>query len=309
MSYPIVSIGIGSYNNAAYLEILLDSVRAQTYPAVELIVVDDCSTDGSAELIRRWMERTNYPVRFLQHEQNQGLVRTFSACTRLATGHFVSLVGSDDVLDPEMIARTVTEFNRQGLECGAVYADCRLIDSAGQEIAPSFLRYFNPAYADALPEGNMIVPLLRGFYLPTLTTTVRREALEAVGPHDETLFSEDLDMWLRISRKFRFVYLPSVLGSYRVHNRSAIHTNRLALNETYFRIYRKAYFEGEEEWTAARRKLAEHAEHYYASGGSDAATQLWYAYRETRQPKLILFGLMSQLGVKYSMLKKMLKLN
>ncbi|MFD2786684.1 glycosyltransferase [Hymenobacter rubripertinctus] len=306
MIYPTVSIGIGSYNNAGYLEILLDSVRAQTYPAIELIVVDDCSVDNSVAVVQQWMERTGYPVTFVRHEQNQGLVRTFSHCTQLATGSYLSLVGSDDVLEPELIALTVAEFARQPPSCGVVYTDCRLIDADGKEIASSFLRYFNPAYADQPPQGNLIVPLLRGLYLPTVTTTVRREALEAVGPHDETLFSEDLDMWLRISRKFRFVHLPGTLGAYRVHNRSAIHTNRLSLNETYFRIYRKAYFEGPEEWAAARHSLADHAEHYYASEGPEAVARLWYAFKETRLPKVGLFWLMARLGIKYSTLRPLM---
>lgn len=307
MNYPIVSIGIGSYNNAGYLETLLNSVRAQTYPAIELIVVDDCSTDNSVAVVENWISQTAYPVVFVRHEKNQGVVRTFSECTQLATGQYVSLVGSDDVLDPEMIALTVAEFNRQGPTCGAIYADCRLIDAQGQEMAPSFLRYFNPGYADSPPEGNLIVPLLRGLYLPTLTTTVRREALDAVGLHDETMFSEDLDMWLRISRKFRFVYLPAVLGAYRVHNRSAIHTNKLALNETYFRIYRKGYFEGPEEWAAARHSLMDHAEHYYANGGPDAAEHLWFAYRETHALKVAIFWLSAKLGVKYNSLSRILR--
>lgn len=304
MSYPVVSVGIGSYNNARYLVTLLDSVRAQTYPAIELIVVDDCSTDDSAAVVENWTRQTGYPVTFVQHEKNQGVVRTFSECTQLATGQYVSLVGSDDVLDPELIAQTVAEFDRRGPTCGAVYADCRLIDAASEEMAPSFMRHFNPAYAEAPPEGNLIVPLLRGLYLPTLTTTVRREALEAVGMHDETLFSEDLDMWLRISRHFHFAYLPAVLGSYRVHDRSAIHTNKLALNETYFRIYRKGYFEGPEEWAAARHSLADHAEHYYASEGPEAPARLWFAFKETRLPKTALFWLMARLGVKYAALRR-----
>ena len=131
MEYPVVSVGIGSYNNAAYLGILLDSIRAQTYPAIEVIVVDDCSIDNSVEVVQHWMERTNYPVTFVQRAANQGLVRTYSECTRLSTGRFVSLVGSDDVLDPDLIARTVEEFDWCGPTCGAVYSDCRLIHSAG----------------------------------------------------------------------------------------------------------------------------------------------------------------------------------
>lgn len=300
-----MSIGIGSYNNGRYLNQLLDSVRAQTYPAIELIVVDDCSPDNSAQVIRAWMQRTSYPVRFVQHEQNQGVVRTFSHCTRLATGSFVSLVGSDDVLHPELIARTVQKFSEEGPTCGGVYTDCRLIDANGEEIGPSFLQYFNKSYAAAPPEGNLIVPLLRGFYLPTLTTTIRREALEKVGPHDESLFSEDLDMWLRISRYFRFAYLPQVLGAYRVHDRSAIHTNRLSLNETFLRIYRKGYFEGEEEWAAAKINLIDQAEHYYASKGEKVAEYLRFALHETGNRKVLLFWIMAKMGISYSLVKKL----
>ena len=111
--------------------ILLDSIRAQTYPAIEVIVVDDCSINDSVELVQRWMERTNYLVTFVQRAANQGLARTYSECTRLSTGRFVSLVGSGDVLNPDLIARTVEEFDRRGPTCGAVYSDCHLIHSAG----------------------------------------------------------------------------------------------------------------------------------------------------------------------------------
>ena len=301
---PLVSIGIASYNNAPYLEELLESVRCQTHPAIELIVVDDCSPDNSVEVIEAWARRTGYPVKLVRHEKNQGITRTFSDCRRLSTGEYISLVGSDDVLDPRMIELTVAEFGRQGESCGAIYSDCRVIDSKGKELAASFLEFFDPKFAPCPPEGNLIVPLLMGFYLPALTTTVRRSAMDQAGPYDESLFSEDLDMWLRLSRVSRFVYLPGKLGAYRVHNASAIHVNKLALNETYFRIYRKGYFEGPEEWAAARHSLADHAEHYYASEGPEAPARLWFAFRETRLPKTALFWLMARLGVKYTALRR-----
>ncbi|MBT2558540.1 glycosyltransferase [Hymenobacter sp. ISL-91] len=300
MIHPVVSIGIGSYNNELYIEELLDSIRLQSYSAIELIVIDDCSTDNSVTVIEKWIAKTGYPVIFIKREKNQGLVRTYSACTQLATGDYVSLVGSDDILDPDFVAATVAEFNRRGPRCGGIYTDCRLIDAQGVEIAPSFMRYFNPSYAESPPEGNLIVALLRGLYLPTVTTTVRREALIAVGPHDESLFSEDLDMWLRISRLFDFAYMSGNFGAYRVHRLSAVHTNRSALNETYFKIYRKGYFEGPDEWAAARYNLANHAEHYYASGGRYASINLLFAFKETKIMKLALFYLLSIMRIKYS---------
>lgn len=301
----LVSIGIASYNNAHYIEQMLESVRNQTYSAIELIIVDDCSTDNSVEVITNWLVRTSYPATFIQRITNQGLVRAFNECRANAHGEYVSWVGSDDALAPDMIAKTVIEFERQGAACAAVYADCRIIDSAGRETAPSFLRYFNPSFADNPPQGNLIVPLLKGLYLPTLTTTVRHSAMDRVGEYDLSLYSEDLDMWLRLSRHFNFAYLPANLGAYRVHNASAMNTNRLALNDTYFRIYRKGYFEGPEEWAAARRNLVDTAEHYYASKGPAAWEKLWYAFRESGSSKTALFWALARLGISYDVVRKL----
>ena len=111
-------------------------------------------------------------------------------------------------------------------------------------------------------------------------------------------------MWLRLSRHFKFAYLPANLGAYRVHNASAMNTNRLALNDTYFRIYRKGYFEGPEEWAAARRNLVDNAEHYYASRGPAAWEKLWYAFRESGSSKIGLFWALARLGISYDIVRK-----
>lgn len=302
----LVTIGIASYNNAHFIEQMLESVRKQTYSSIELVIVDDCSTDNSVEVITNWLARNSYSATFIQHERNQGIVRTFSDCRAHSHGEYVSWVGSDDVLHPSMVAETVEEFERQGKECGAVYADCQVINSSGQEVSPSFLQFFDPGFANNPPKGNLIVPLLKGFYLPALTTTIRHSALCKVGEYDLSLYSEDLDMWLRLSRHFRFAYLPANLGSYRVHDTSAIHTNRVALNETYFRIYGKAYFEGAAEWAAARHNLADHAEHYYASVGAAAREKLWYAFRESKSSKVGVFWALARLGLSYNMVRPLL---
>lgn len=304
--HSLVSIGVASYNNARYIVQMLESIRSQTYPLIELIIVDDCSTDNSVEVITNWLDRTSYLATFIQHEHNQGIVRTFNDCRCHAHGEYVSWVGSDDVLHPNMVAETVAEFKRQSDECAVVYSDCQIIGSNEQEISTSFLQYFNPGFADNPPQGNIIVPLLKGFYLPALTTTIRHSALDKVGEYDLSLYSEDLDMWLRLSRHFRFAYLPANLGSYRVHNTSAMQTNRVALNETYFRIYGKAYFEGPAEWAAARHNLANQAEHYYASVGSAARKKLWYAFRESKSNKVGVFWAMAMLGLGYNTIRPLL---
>jgi glycosyltransferase involved in cell wall biosynthesis len=300
---PLVSIGIASFNNGHYIIQLLNSVREQSYPAIELLVVDDCSTDNSISVIEEWKNKTAFPLRLIQHAQNRGLIAVMTELRQQAQGEFVLWLGSDDWLLPHMVANTLAEFKRRGPQCGVVYSDCLVVDATGKEISQSFLLHFNAHFDKPYPEENIRIALLSGFYLPTPTSMVRRDALNQIGPYDSNLSSEDLDTWLRISVKWSFAYLPEVTAAYRVHSQSLSNSQKPHLNETFFHIYNKTKFQSGSELLAANRKLAEHAEHYYASRNRAAAPYLWQAYRKTGDKKLLAFYIAALLGISHQKLK------
>lgn len=303
---PLVSIGIASFNNGHYIVELLDSIRQQTYPNIELLVIDDCSNDNSVSVIEEWAIATSFPMQFIRHAENRGLLAVVAELREQARGSFVLWLGSDDWLLPNMVTDTIAEFMRRGPQCGVVYSDCLVVDAAGKEISQSFIHHFNAHFGKIHPEGNIRIPLLSGFYLPTPTAIVRRSALDQIGPYDLTLGSEDLDTWLRISVKWTFAYLPKVTAAYRVHTQSISNSHRPRLSETYLRIYQKTTFASSSELAAANNKLAEHAEHYYASQHRAAAPYLWQAYRKTGSLKLLAFYVAALLGVSHQQVKSTL---
>src|SRR4051812_23360738 len=93
---PLVTVILISYNHKNYLEQAIRSVKDQTYSNVELIAIDDCSTDGSGELIRELQD--SYSFIFLQNEKNIGLNNTITKASKVATGEFISILAADDAI-------------------------------------------------------------------------------------------------------------------------------------------------------------------------------------------------------------------
>ena len=300
-SSPLVSIGVASYNNAQYISETLDSIFALSYANKELIIADDASADNSVEVIESWLAaHPGFQARLVRHPTNLGLCQVCNRLVSEARGEFVALIGSDDLYKLHMVSEAVAEMQRRGPACGVVYADCEMIDKSGAVLAPSFLAHHDSRFGPHYPAGNIRIALLRGFYLPAATVLMRRSMLLKAGSYDSRLLAEDLDMWLRLCLHCEFVYLPQVVSAYRVHGLSITQANKPGLNETFFQIYKKSHFAAGPEAEAARNMLADHAEHYYGSKGAAAAPVLWYAFRESKKMKLLLFALASTLGISYA---------
>jgi len=298
---PLVSLGVASYNNAQYIGETLDSIFALDYANKELIIVDDASTDDSVDVIENWLVvHAGFPARLVRHPTNLGVCQVCNDILSEAQGEFVALIGSDDLYKPHMVFEAVAEMQRRGPTCGVVYADCEMIDKTGATLAPSFLAHYDSRFGPNYPTGNIRIALLRGFYLPAATVLMRRSTVLKVGLYDNRLLAEDLDMWLRLCLHCDFAYLPRVVSAYRVHGLSATQANKPGLNETYFQIYKKNRFAIGPESEAARHMLADHAEHYYGSKGAAAAPALWFAFRESKKIKLLLFAVASTLGIPYA---------
>ena len=306
---PLVTIGVASFNNASYLCETLESIRSQTYPNIELIIVDDASKDNSVKIARDWLSKhPEVNGRIISHTTNRGICCVCNDFVSEAKGEFIGMIGSDDLYKNHMVAVSLAELQKRGEQCGAVYADCEIIDKIGKVVSDSFLTHFDARFGPSYPQGNIRIQLLSGFYLPAPTVLMRREALIQVGTYDETLKAEDLDMWLRLCVRWEFAFLPQIVSAYRVHQLSATQVNKVGLNETFFRIYQKTEFTPGPELEAAKRMLAESTEHYFASDGQDAVSKLWYAFKKTKTPKVAVFWALAKIGLKYSAVRGLLKL-
>lgn len=203
------------YNHERFVRDCLEGIRAQSYQKFELIIADDRSSDGSVEVIQRWIANNSHvDVTFIRHHENRGLCRTLNEALRLARGDYISMIATDDIWEPDKLARQVAEMERLPSDVGVVYTDASMIDVDGRFLPKRFIETYRDI--EHPPEGNLYEILWSGNFIPGMTTLIRRSVFEKVGFYDEELFYEDWEMWIRMSSRFNFRFLPVPLARYRV---------------------------------------------------------------------------------------------
>ena len=202
------SLIIPTYNHARVLGAAIDSALAQTVNAVDVIVVDDGSTDETGAVLARYAGR----VRVLRQE-NRGLSAARNAGLAAARGTFVSFLDADDVMAPTKLAAQLEVLERSPA-IGWTYCDVLMETVATGTTARASERF---GYAARALDGWLFPELIHGNFIPAIAPLVRRTALEAAGGFDERLTAlEDWDMWLRLSLIAEARYTPAVLVSYRI---------------------------------------------------------------------------------------------
>ncbi|RMQ46355.1 Glycosyl transferase protein [Pseudomonas cichorii] len=208
---PLVTVIIASYNHARYIEDSINSVINQTYPNIELLVVDDGSKDESPELLKKLQEQHGFDLRF---QANQGLARTLNDAIERAQGELIVPFGSDDIMFPHRIA-TQVEYMKDKPEVGICAANIETIDQDGQIMGAREQRNRNLAFR-RLDFDDLFLNRKPGPASATLM--FRREALDKVGCFNPEIRLEDIYIELAIARAGYFIdILGEVLAQYRDH--------------------------------------------------------------------------------------------
>ncbi|HVX12436.1 MAG TPA: glycosyltransferase [Pirellulales bacterium] len=204
MTDPLVSVVIPCYNQAEFLPLAIDSVLAQSYGSIELVVVDDGSTDNTPAVLAAYAGRVK-AVRQI----NAGLAAARNAGLAVATGELVAFLDSDDVLFPDTIERHVAALTSHP-EASVSYGGCVSIDNAGIEL--------ERVTAKPLPD-DAFASLLAANRFPVHAAMVRRAAADEVGNFDSALRAcEDWDWWIRLAAAgHRFVSTNGAWVGYRRH--------------------------------------------------------------------------------------------
>jgi glycosyltransferase involved in cell wall biosynthesis len=205
---PLVSIIAISYNHASFIESAVNSILAQSYEDIELIVLDDHSSDDSASLLESLLQHKMQ--RFIKHQRNVGYTKTFNEGLALATGKYVVDFALDDVMLPDFIKSSVELIEASADDYGLVFSNADYIDRNGQVIANHNQRLFDKKMLKEIPSGDVFQAVLRRYFICTPTMMMRKEMLEKLGGYDEALAYEDFDLWVRAARHWKFAYLNQV---------------------------------------------------------------------------------------------------
>ncbi|MBI4849800.1 MAG: glycosyltransferase [Nitrospirae bacterium] len=197
---PFFSIIVPTYNQAQYLGAALDSLMAQTDKEWEAVVVNDGSTDGTAELLEKYSQQDRR-IRFF-HKKNGGTASALNEGLRQAQGEWICWLSSDDMFAPRKL-EIHRDWIKQYKECCFFFTYFRLLRDATGEITDHDL--WGP-----LPDREFqITGLFYRNYISGISICVNREAWQQTGMFNESLrYAQDYDMWLRLLSVYPGVFIP-----------------------------------------------------------------------------------------------------
>jgi glycosyltransferase involved in cell wall biosynthesis len=233
---PLVSILVPSFNGAPWLREALDSLLAQTYRNIEIILLDDASTDDTAAIAAEYESR----IRFIRQPKNLGIYDNVNVGIAEAKGELIATYHADDIYLPAIVEEQVAYLQAHP-EVGAVFASDIMVDANGREYGriklPKEVRGDRP-----LPYPVVLNTLLsyKNNFLVCPTAMVRASVHRDVGVYRQDKYrnTSDLEMWLRIAKHYPIAVLESHLMKYRhFHGNSSQRYHRLRTDvENYFLI-------------------------------------------------------------------------
>lgn len=206
---PLVSIVIPTFNRVAFIEASIDSILFQSYKKIQLIVVDDGSTDGTINLLQ---QKYGSRIELIRNSVNYGQAKSLNLGWSKCKGEYLGYLSSDDLLNKEAVAYLVEILESQS-EVICAYPNNELINLHGKTIKSNLCSEF--IYIQSLL--SLECPIGVG-------ALFRKSVLKKVNGWNTTFkIMPDLDFWFNISALGKFHFLNKSLGSYRFHNDSGIY--------------------------------------------------------------------------------------
>ncbi|MFC7773232.1 glycosyltransferase family 2 protein [Flavobacterium sp. GCM10027622] len=218
---PIVSVICLCYNHEEYVTDALDSIIKQTYDEIEIIIIDDCSTDKSVEKIELWLQ--NHPeIVFIQNKANLGNTKSFNIAAKQASGEYLIDFATDDLLIENCIKKQVDRFqNSIYKNLGLVYGNTLLVNEKGEFHSYFFDVDHNEKTIVKRPTGRIFDHVIdTGKAICSVSGMVSKKAFDELNGYDEQLAYEDLDLWVRLSYEYEIDYIDSVLVKKRIISNS-----------------------------------------------------------------------------------------
>ena len=213
-----VSIIIPVYNTEKYLEECVNSILNQTYQDIEIIAVDDGSTDNSPKILKKYSDKIKIITK-----TNGGTASALNAGINKATGDWIKWLSADDVLYPNAVEELILEAEKlQNKKNTILYSNHDRINSSGKVI-----KQFIEQNCNGMNPFDVNVILLDHFIGNATTTIIHKSLFDKYGYFDEKIgYHEDYELWLRFCLQFncRLHLVPKILAKYRIHERQLTQT-------------------------------------------------------------------------------------
>lgn len=209
---PLVSICIPSYNRAAMIPKAIRSALDQTYTNIEVIVVDNASTDNTAEVVAGFRDSR---LRHVKNERNLGIFGNFNRCVEVSKGKYLHILHSDDYIDSDF-TRTCVEFLESNPDVAMTFGSVQPAVDGAENIKHTPA----PPVVFDVPEGFKKILETRSF-ISCPTVMMRRGVYDTIGYYSmEYPYSGDFYQWLRISQRYKIASVPDAVLFYRTGTHS-----------------------------------------------------------------------------------------
>ncbi|TLV01150.1 glycosyltransferase [Dyadobacter luticola] len=240
---PLVTVILTALNQEKYIEETLTSVFYQTYPYIQLIVIDNASTDGTRSVIETFKAKAP-AFQYIQNPFNVGLCKAFNQGLLVAQGKYVIDLSGDDIMIADRIEKQVACFEELSSDYGVIFSNATYINEQGRKLNNHYVIDRNGKSLEKIPSGDVYKNVLEKYFICTPTMMMRTESLNQLGGYDESLLFEDFDFWVRSSVRFKYFYQDEILTLKRVLSGSLsshVYRKGSGMLASYYAVCNKAY--------------------------------------------------------------------
>lgn len=259
MTEPLISIAMTTYNGEKYLEEQLESIYAQSYKNIEVVVTDDCSTDKTVEILEAY--HIEYGLQYFVNEKNIGFVKNFEEAIALCQGEYIALSDQDDIWETNKLQI----LSHQMKDALLIHSDALLIDAEGEIINTSYMHRSNKVLR------KNIVEYFFNNDVTGCTMMFSRKLLSTILPMPKDIIAHDWWIAILARKQGKIVYVQKELVRYRQHLTNQIgatDTSKISSHSMRFNAYRKKLLflqtlEQTMEWNISERKVLDDLICYY----------------------------------------------
>ncbi len=222
----LVSVCVPIYNGEKYLRESMDSIINQTYQDLEILVVDDCSTDKSTDIIKEYQSDDNR-IKMVHNKKNLGLVGNWNKCISEASGDFVKLQFQDDMMLEDTIEKMMSLAQDKEVDVVLTDREYTFENDINHFYLDQLPRLSDHFKEDAVIEPSFIIDLLlekgtnMNFMGEPILGLVKKEVFDKYGVYDDTFYQiGDFEFWIRLAINVKIGFIPERLHIFRLHNES-----------------------------------------------------------------------------------------
>ncbi len=214
MNQPLVTVVLTAYNHENYIKAAIESIFCQSYTPIELIIIDNASTDYTLRIVQSLVSLDN-SIQVISNPENVGLCAAFNQGLAIAKGKYIIDFSGDDVMLSNRIAVQVQDFEKLEDDYIVAFSNASLIDPTGALICNHYQIDSQGKAVINIPNGKVYPDILAQYFICTPTMMMRTDLVKNVGGYDESLRFEDFDFWVRTSSKYKYHYTDKILTKKR----------------------------------------------------------------------------------------------